>query len=288
MIIYRFISPSGKSYIGQTKAAIEIRWNQHIQLWQRLSKKQKYKNFNVKLFNAFDKYPEEFWTKEILYKCSSKEEMNEKEIYFIREYDTYYNGYNSTKGGDGRIVDYLEEDHKKNISKARKEYFETQEGINWKTSLSKNFKENNPSKSRREEIREQNSKWYLILDIYDNEIIVKNMSEFRRNNPNKIIQIFPNNFKSKYCTFSDYRCKLLKGYDDNLSNKEKQFLIEQNKKEIKPLKKWFVISPTNETYLIFSLKDFCKDHPELIPQCLGKVALNKTTSYKGWRCKIIN
>jgi hypothetical protein len=35
----------------------------------------------------------------VLEECK-EEELNEREIYWIGQYDSYYNGYNCTKGGD--------------------------------------------------------------------------------------------------------------------------------------------------------------------------------------------
>lgn len=287
MIIYKLTSPNNKCYIGQTKSNLENRLNQHIKCWKRWSK-TKNKKGSTKLFYALELFDISKWKTEIIFECESKEELDEKEKYFIQFYDSIENGYNITKGGSGVVVENLSEEHKQNLSSARKEYFESDDGKKWKKFLSKNFKENNPSKNRQEEIREQNSKSYLVLDKFDNEIIVKNLSEFKRNNPNTIIQTFPNNYKSKYCTYSDFRCVLLKDYSEDFSIEEKNKIIQNSKELIKPLKKWKVISPINEEFLIFSLKEFCETQSELIPQCLGKVALKKTESYKGWKCELIS
>lgn len=141
MIIYKLTSPSGKYYIGKTKYNLETRFKQHIQHW-------KYKNrkYVSKLYNAFDKYSPELWTQEILEQVENKEIANQKEIYYIAKYDTINNGYNLVKGGDGRLVDYLTEDHKNSLSEARKKWFESEQGIEWKSTLREKFIQNNPSK----------------------------------------------------------------------------------------------------------------------------------------------
>ena len=38
-----------------------------------------------------------------------EDELNEREIYWIKYYDTYYNGYNRTLGGTGRNLDIAQE-----------------------------------------------------------------------------------------------------------------------------------------------------------------------------------
>lgn len=47
------------------------------------------------------KYGRDKFHIELIDTASSKEEMFEKEMYYIKLFDTYKNGYNSTLGGDG-------------------------------------------------------------------------------------------------------------------------------------------------------------------------------------------
>lgn len=49
------------------------------------------------------------FTFEIVEECPSKQ-LNEREKYWIKYYDTYYNGYNSTPGGKGRPIITPEEE----------------------------------------------------------------------------------------------------------------------------------------------------------------------------------
>ena len=88
---------NSKLYIGITNRSINIRWKQHI---QRMSD-----NVNNRFHNAINKYGlENFEINYIDYtgQCDY-EELKEIEAHFIKKYDTYNNGYNSTKGGDGTI-----------------------------------------------------------------------------------------------------------------------------------------------------------------------------------------
>lgn len=80
---------NGKSYIGQS-IHIEQRWQEHL-----------YKNTHCSLIKyAFHKYGVDNFIFEVLEECK-QEELNEKEQYWIKYFNTFENGYNLTLGGDG-------------------------------------------------------------------------------------------------------------------------------------------------------------------------------------------
>lgn len=81
---------NGHSYIGQS-IDIKRRWRDH---------KNKKINCDTPLQRAFKKYGIDNFTFEVLEECSS-ESLNEKEQYYIMKYNTYYDGYNATTGGQG-------------------------------------------------------------------------------------------------------------------------------------------------------------------------------------------
>lgn len=56
------------------------------------------------------KYGRDKFHIELIDTASSKEEMFEKEMYYIKLFDTYKNGYNSTLGGDGFAPMELDEE----------------------------------------------------------------------------------------------------------------------------------------------------------------------------------
>lgn len=94
---------NGKVYIGQS-INIQERWNEHKLINSRTSKdalkKQKYP-----LYLAFQKYGLENFSFEVLEECSL-EELDTKEQFYIKKYNSYIdfpnsNGYNLTLGGDG-------------------------------------------------------------------------------------------------------------------------------------------------------------------------------------------
>ena len=80
---------TGQSYIGQS-IDIAKRWQQHI---------KNNKKANRPLHDDIKAYGKENFTFEIIEECS-KEELNEKEIYWIAFYNTYKGfGYNQNSGG---------------------------------------------------------------------------------------------------------------------------------------------------------------------------------------------
>ena len=80
---------NGKIYIGQS-IHIKARFNAH---------KSEARNGNTRpLYNAIRKYGVENFSFEVIEECS-KEKLNEREIYWIKKYDSFHNGYNLTPGG---------------------------------------------------------------------------------------------------------------------------------------------------------------------------------------------
>ena len=91
-IIYKHVSPNNEVYIGQTSQKAESRWDDGFG----------YLNSKTKFAKAIIKYGWENFTHEIIETdIPTLEEANEKEIYWIAYYDSYYNGLNSTLGGSG-------------------------------------------------------------------------------------------------------------------------------------------------------------------------------------------
>ena len=92
---------NGKQYVGKTEKTIEERWNKHLQDYNkpRCEKRPLYKAMNY--------YGPEFFSIELIEYVPLEVNLEEREIYWIAKYDTYHNGYNATKGGDGkRYLDY--------------------------------------------------------------------------------------------------------------------------------------------------------------------------------------
>ena len=99
--IYKIINDiNDKVYVGKTILSIDARFNQHIKDSLRL------RNEKRPLYNAMNKYGVSHFFIEPIEECSV-EELNDKEQYWINYYDSFKNGYNATKGGDGIFtIDY--------------------------------------------------------------------------------------------------------------------------------------------------------------------------------------
>jgi group I intron endonuclease len=90
MIIYKVTNKvNGKIYIGQTVSNLEHRISQHF-----CAKKSYF-------HNALHKYGRENFEWKIIEYCESKEEMNEMEFHYIKQYNSVEDGYNLTYGGEG-------------------------------------------------------------------------------------------------------------------------------------------------------------------------------------------
>lgn len=92
-----------KKYIGLTTRTIEERWKEHLRY-------SKIKNYS--LYLAMRKYGvENFHIKEIQEE-KDFDKLKELEKYWINYYNTYYDGYNQTFGGEGTIkIDAKEIEH---------------------------------------------------------------------------------------------------------------------------------------------------------------------------------
>ena len=130
-IIYCYTSPSGKKYVGQTRSETK--------------RKSRFKNLNrsyggEKIDNARKKYGPENFKYEILEKqvFDNKDVclkwMDDREKYWIKYYNTYKKGYNSSEGGYSMKS---KESIEKQRATMKKKY-----GGKMPEALKRNFKEN--------------------------------------------------------------------------------------------------------------------------------------------------
>lgn len=85
---------NGHCYIGQS-IDIERRWRNECQGAFCPSDRE----YNYPLSRAIRKYGLDNFTFTVLSECS-RDELNEQEVYYIRAYNSYFNGYNQTMGGN--------------------------------------------------------------------------------------------------------------------------------------------------------------------------------------------
>lgn len=121
-IIYKYTSPSGKVYIGQTLDAERRRK-------EFLDKNIVYAGSRIE--NARRKYSPESFEYEIL---ESKEyatinealnDLNSLESYYIGKYNSYKNGYNMTYGGEGVRGIVFSDDTKEKIRNTLRKHYKT-------------------------------------------------------------------------------------------------------------------------------------------------------------------
>ena len=90
-IIYKITNRlNNKCYIGQTTQEPNVRWKQHV----------KPKKYKCAIYSAILKHGLDNFIFEIIEK-TEQELLDEREIYYIKKYNSYKNGYNLTKGGEG-------------------------------------------------------------------------------------------------------------------------------------------------------------------------------------------
>ena len=87
-----------KVYVGKTESSIEKRFKQHC------SESFKDRCKNRPLYRAMQKYGIEHFSVKLL---EETEQPEVREVYWIDKFQSYYNGYNATHGGDGKkYLDY--------------------------------------------------------------------------------------------------------------------------------------------------------------------------------------
>lgn len=87
-----------KVYVGQTIHTLKMRFSQH------LKKSMIDNNPYRKLYNAIRKYGKEHFFIELVEDNIPISQLNEKEIHYIEQYNSFEQGYNSTCGGDSKNI----------------------------------------------------------------------------------------------------------------------------------------------------------------------------------------
>lgn len=100
MLIYKATNKvNDKSYIGQTTQKFSRRISSH-----------KYNSITCNVtnyfYNAIRKYGFDNFEWSIVCECESKEELNEMEFHYIKQYNSHFSkkGYNTSWGGDGGLI----------------------------------------------------------------------------------------------------------------------------------------------------------------------------------------
>lgn len=99
ILIYKLTcAATGKSYVGITARALDTRWLEHCQ-----RAKHGTRQFS-KLYQAMAKHGLDAFTREVIATADTEEEARSLECAFIRQLDTFQNGYNANEGGHGWLT----------------------------------------------------------------------------------------------------------------------------------------------------------------------------------------
>lgn len=124
--IYKWTSPSGKSYVGQ---AVDL--DRRYREFKYSLNAKPYTKLGSAIDNARHKYSDfESWKYEVLEEIDTtgknnvqiKAILDKKEIYYIEKYNTYRKGYNSTAGGGGTLGFHVPRDLLIKAFKKRRSY----------------------------------------------------------------------------------------------------------------------------------------------------------------------
>ena len=86
-----------KVYIGKTIRTLPVRWREHLSDYKEIQEID-----NRPLYSSMLKYGVNHFIIYEVEECPD-ELLNEREKFWIAFYDSYENGYNATKGGDGGV-----------------------------------------------------------------------------------------------------------------------------------------------------------------------------------------
>ena len=195
-IIYKATNKiNGKVYIGQTIRGLHERKRKHC-----------YSKHKTYFHNAIKKYGKDNFEWEILEKCSQSS-LNQKEIYYIKKYNSVEKGYNLMAGGGIQSGWNHSEEAKNKMSVKIKEWYKDNEHPNkgrvWskevrdKMSLAK--KDFKPSRKQRKEhsLRMRGSgnpmygmsgklapasKKYIVITPENKELLVHGLHRFCKDN----------------------------------------------------------------------------------------------------------
>lgn len=151
---------NSKIYIGKTKLNISERFKQHCSDSKKNSEQKR------PLYNAMKKYGTEHFQIELIEECAD-DIADEREKFWINFYNSYYDGYNATLGGDGKsYIDTFELLQLWNSGKTLKEISEiTKHDCGWLSFLLKN----EGIQSEEIQKRSKKTKKVQMLDKVNNE-----------------------------------------------------------------------------------------------------------------------
>ena len=137
-------------YVGQT-VNLKNRHYRHIKIdpWDCTLVE-----YNYPLSRGVRKYGEDGYELIVLEEVEDIEKLNEREIYYIKKFNTYYDGYNQTIGGSNRVMPTYEDDLIDVVISLLKDHSIKFEDISKQTGLSLTHIYNINSGERRKRVSE--------------------------------------------------------------------------------------------------------------------------------------
>ena len=238
-----------KLYIGQTI----------LGLYKRRQIHENCKN-NWYFNRAINKYGKENFDWEILTCCDSKEEMDEMEFHYIKQYNSFgKNGYNLTFGGDGVIGYKHSHEHRERMSNLFKGRKSSEITLMKMSKSHSGYKHSEEAKNKMSEYR----KGRRLSEEHKRKIASAHKGKKRPPFSNEAII--------------------------NMSKAKK------GKPNLKNRRKYVITFPTGNEYVVTGLSEFCKLYGEnydnnlkLWPKFLSSCAKGKIMTYKKFKCRYYN
>ena len=265
--IYKIKFPNGKHYIGLTTTSLEQRTKEH-------KKCAKNGDSQCIIYKAIRKY-EMVDTLELIEidTADTIEELCEKEIEYIRKYNSYYmnnNGYNMTYGGEGTNGYVFTEEDRQKMSESQKKYHEDnpEAGKEHSERMTKYF-EDNPEAGKEHgekmkkyfednpDAREQQSE--RLKKYYENPEAIKKNSEAQKkyyeDNPEAIEQM--REIKKKYYENPEAIQKCSEAQKKRFENNP-----DAGKEHGERMKKYFKDNPEAREQMSERRKKYLENNPD--------------------------
>jgi group I intron endonuclease len=139
---------NGKIYVGQTIVGLKTRQENHVNA--ALAERD-----NNYFHNSIRKHGKDNFEWGVIDYANSKNALDDLEIYYIKQLESFEKGYNLTEGGGGMTNYVMTEEHRKNLSESHKGYKPTDEH---RRNLSKALTGRPVSEYTRKLISESNKK----------------------------------------------------------------------------------------------------------------------------------
>lgn len=266
--IYRIQNTiNGKVYIGYSEN-VKNRFAQHKR-YGNDGKKRK-----SKLYAAMNKYGVENFTFDVIYQSLDMDHCkNCMETEFIIEYDSYYNGYNMTLGGEGFDSEsnsayskkrWESQAYRDSFVKSREGIFQTDE---YRQKQGEKSKENWKDESYRQSVLDGIARYW---NEHAREEQSRKLKE-TLSSPEQIKRLSDNAKKNWN----------IPGYRENQSKKQSDSWKDPTSKRYQNLAEYIVTDPEGNQYRVKGLKQFIHDH-KLDGKAMYRIANGKAKSYKGW------